>query len=92
MLKSLKGRKGNRVPGSAGPPSPEEGPVAPERVGRPFQSAGDSPRMSQGTCKAMGFWRGSVIEKSRGSESIFNQHLQNSYCAGWGQRSTLLHC
>lgn len=55
MLKSLKGRKGNRVPGSAGPPSPEEGPVAPERVGRPFQSAGDSPRMSQGTCKAMGF-------------------------------------
>ena len=22
---------------------------------------------------------------------VFNQHLQTSYCAGWGQRSMFLH-
>lgn len=31
-----------------------DGPVGPEQVGRPFQSAGDSQRMRQVTLKAIG--------------------------------------
>lgn len=89
VSKSLKVCKGNHVPPQLNHPSQRMG-LWNLPVGHPFQSADDSQRMSQVTFKAMGserfnwkvprFWR-----------RVINI-CKTTYCAGWGQRSMLLHC